>query len=86
MDSVLSAADTGNVSTNSGYTFTYVPGTAVTTAGPGCAALGVNFYAIITLPITVGTTGQRGFFCHASGVIRFTTDGTAPTAAGSPLQ
>jgi prepilin-type N-terminal cleavage/methylation domain-containing protein len=86
IDSVLSAAGAGNVSTKSGYTFTYVPGVAVATSGPGCAAPGVNSYTITALPITVGTTSQRGFFADTSGVIRFTTDGTAPTAASTPLQ
>ena len=35
---------------------------------------------------TIGTTGQRGFFVDATGVIRFTTDGTAPTNQSTPLQ
>ncbi len=33
------------------------------------------------IPDDPGRTGIRGFFVDASGVIRFTTDGSAPTAA-----
>ena len=36
------------------------------------------------VPITVGTTGDRGFRIDQSGVIRFTSDGSAPTASSSP--
>jgi hypothetical protein len=37
-------------------------------------------------PATVGQSGQRGFFSDQSGVIRYTTDGSAPTIASPPLQ
>jgi type IV pilus assembly protein PilA len=86
IDSVISGGGTGNTAQKAGYNFTYVPGTAVTTAGPGCGAAGVNAYSITAVPVTVGTTGQRGFFVDPSGVIRFTTDGTAPTNTSTPLQ
>ena len=42
-------------------------------------------YTISGSPISVGQTGQRGFFSDQSGVIRYDTTGTA-TAASSPLQ
>ncbi len=86
IDSVLSNNGTGNTSTKSGYTFTYVPGASVGTAPAGCSAAGVYAYTLTALPVTVGSTGQRGFYIDPSGVIRFTTDGTAPTAASTPLQ
>ena len=35
-------------------------------------------WAASAIPNTVSTTGNRGFFVDESGVIRFTTDGTAP--------
>jgi hypothetical protein len=33
-----------------------------------------------------GYTGQRGFFIDQSGVIRFSTDGTAPTISNPAIQ
>jgi hypothetical protein len=38
------------------------------------------------IPVTVGSTGQRGFFVDPSGVIRFTVNGTVPTVASPALQ
>jgi len=67
----------------SGYFFTYVGATA-TAAVNGCT--GFQTYTISTVPANVGQTGQRGFFTDQSGVIRFTTDGTAPTVASPALQ
>jgi prepilin-type N-terminal cleavage/methylation domain-containing protein len=43
-------------------------------------------YDVTGIPVTTGQTGQRGFFSDASGVIRYTSDGTAPTTANSALQ
>jgi type IV pilus assembly protein PilA len=86
IDSVLSNSGTGNTSTKSGYKFAYTPGTSIGTAPAGCSAAGVYDYTITALPVTVGSTGQRGFFVDPSGVIRYTTDGTAPTSSSPPLQ
>jgi len=60
----------------SGYQFTIqnTSGTPVVT------------YEVIGTPITTGQTGQRGFFSDASGVIRYKSDGSAPTTADSALQ
>jgi prepilin-type N-terminal cleavage/methylation domain-containing protein len=44
-----------------------------------------NSYAATAVPNAVGTTGNRGFFVDASGVIRFTTDGSAPDASDPSL-
>lgn len=82
IDSVLGTAPFQK----SGYTFAYAqgPGGAFANPAPGCT--GVNDYTIVATPINIGTTGQRGFYTDQSGVIRFTTDGTAPTATSPPLQ
>jgi type IV pilus assembly protein PilA len=73
IDNVLSTG------TKSGYTFTYAPGAA--------AANGVvSTYTVNAVPLTVGTTGQRGFFSNQTGVIRYTLNGAAPTVASSALQ
>ncbi len=61
----------------SGYTFAYV---AVATNG-----INTNYTTSAT-PLNTGVTGQRGFFSDESGVIRYTLDGSAPTAASSSLQ
>jgi len=54
----------------------------------GTATVGTvnNVYTVTALPLSVGATGNRGFFSDQSGVIRYTLNGTAPTIASSPLQ
>ena len=46
---------------------------------------GASGFTIVAVPITVGTTGQRGFFADQTGVIRYSDDGSAPTAASPAL-
>jgi type IV pilus assembly protein PilA len=86
IDPLLSNNGVGNTSQKTGYNFTYVPGVAIPNPPAGCTAAGVNNYTINAVPVTIGSTGQRGFFVDASGVIRFTTDGTLPTIASPALQ
>ena len=62
----------------SGYTFRY-------TGTPDASTL-INAYTVTALPGVIGTTGQRGFFSDQTGVIRYTSDGSAPTNASSALQ
>jgi type IV pilus assembly protein PilA len=61
----------------SGYTITYTPGTAVNGV--------LSTYTVSATPLTIGTTGQRGFFTDQTGVIRYNQTGTA-TAADPALQ
>jgi prepilin-type N-terminal cleavage/methylation domain-containing protein len=77
LDPVLAAAP----STKSGYAFTYA-----TTAGTGASTDPYVAYTVVGIPVKTGQTGQRGFYSDQSGVIRYTTDGTAPTTADSALQ
>ena len=70
LDPVLSAG------TKSGYTFAWT--------GDGQTP-SVN-YSVTGLPVVVGSSGQRGFYSDQSGVIRYTTNGAAPTVASPPLQ
>ena len=86
IDSTLSNAGAGNTSQKSGYNFTYVPGTAIATPPTSCTNPGANDFNANAVPVTIGSTGQRGFFVDSSGVIRFTTDGSVPTTASSALQ
>jgi prepilin-type N-terminal cleavage/methylation domain-containing protein len=82
IDPVLANA-TAAATAKSGYFFTYVGATATPAVG-GCT--GFQTYTVAGRPATVGQTGQRGFFSDQSGVIRYTTDGSAPTIASPPLQ
>lgn len=70
IDSVLGK----DPATKSGYTFVYVP----------IGSNPVGAYTITATPLTVGTTGQRGFFTNQSGVIRVDPNGAA-TSASTPL-
>jgi type IV pilus assembly protein PilA len=45
-----------------------------------------NLYTASAVPLTIGATGNRGFFSDQSGVIRYTLTGVIPTTASSPLQ
>ena len=75
IDDVLGAADP---STKSGYTFAYTPGTAI----GGIVAS----YNVTGLPASQGVTGQRGFFSDETNVVRYTTNGSGPTATSPPIQ
>jgi type IV pilus assembly protein PilA len=86
LDPLLSNGGSGNTSTKSGYTYNYTAGIALSTTPTGCTTPGAVAFTIDAEPASVGSTGQRGFFVDASGVIRFTTDGSAPTVASQPLQ
>jgi type IV pilus assembly protein PilA len=76
----------------SGFTFAVRGGaTAVVTVPTGCVAGYQDGYGVTAVPVTVGTTGQRGFCSDATGVIRYNSVGTvgytAPTCtiAQSPI-
>ena len=71
IDSVLAS---GN---KSGYCFLYV-------AGQSDSSGNVLSYGVTAFPLSLGTTGQRGFFTDQSGVIRVDTAETA-TNASTPL-
>jgi type IV pilus assembly protein PilA len=83
-----------NPSTKSGYTIT-LAASAAGVAGPNdCngTATQTAYYAT-SLPLTVGTTGNRGFSTNAAGTIFFTPNGVAtaeaamaPGGGGTPIQ
>ena len=60
-----------------GYVFTVVP-----VAGSPTVA---TSYTCTGLPSQMGKTGYRQYFVDETGVIRFTADGTAPTASSPPI-
>jgi len=47
--------------------------------------LATDDFTVTATPQTVGKTGYRGFFADATGVIRYSAAGTAPTAASPAL-
>jgi len=60
-----------------GYAFTV----NVTLGAPGVSPA----YTCTAIPQQPGRTGYRQYFVDETGVIRFTSDGAAPTANSSPL-
>jgi len=69
IDSVLASG------TKSGYTFVFT----------GDGNLPSTGYHVTGIPVTVGTSGQRGFYTDQSGVIRNNAAGTA-ASTDAPLQ
>jgi type IV pilus assembly protein PilA len=61
----------------SGYSIAYV-------AGAADASGIITTYTMIATPLST-STGQREFFTDQSGVIRQTTDGSAPNASSTPI-
>jgi prepilin-type N-terminal cleavage/methylation domain-containing protein len=57
------------------YTVSVTLGSATTRAAYTCTAI----------PAVPGRTGYRQFFVDETGVVRYTGDGTAPTALSSPV-
>ena len=81
-------------STKSGYEIVLADGAAAADVANDCnAVMSRTAYYATALPITVGTTGNRGFASSAAGTIFFKADGTATTEAemapgggGTPIQ
>ena len=78
----------------SGYSVDLVPATAGVAGPNDCNAVATmtDYYAT-SVPLTVGTTGNRGFASSAAGTIFFDPTGAAPTEAqmapgggGVPIQ
>ncbi len=82
IDGVLSTAPFQK----SGYKFSYTGANKFASQPGACTNPGWNNFTITAVPIAVGSTGQRGFYVDESGVIRLTTDGSAPTNTSPPLQ
>jgi type IV pilus assembly protein PilA len=74
LDNILGGSDPA---IKSGYQFTYAP---IPLAGLNAS------FTLTVVPLKVGTTGQRGFYSDQTNVIRYTLDGSPPTAASPPLQ
>ena len=80
IDSVLSAglASTADVSTKSGYSFTYVPSVAApTTAAPNPT------FALNATPVGPGSSGTSTFCTDQTNVVRKDATGAAPGGTGT---
>ncbi len=77
IDTVLSNNGSGNTSQKAGYSFTYTPSTTKSGLGDACSTAGSTGWQMTAVPTTVGSSGQRGFYIDQTGVITFTTDGSA---------
>ena len=81
-------------SIKSGYTITLADGTGAADVANDCnGVMSRTAYYATAEPVTVGTTGNRGFATTAAGTIFFKPDGTLPTEAemapgggGTPIQ
>lgn len=71
VDSVLGAG----LKLGYNFTVTVTTGSATTTPAYTCTAI----------PTAPGRTGYRQYFVDETGVIRFTADGSTPTASSPPL-
>lgn len=70
----------------SGYTVTLVPGmgnTPIAAPPAGCTGTGTNYYATAT-PVSIGSTGSRGFATDEPGTIWQDVSGAAPTQPFTP--
>jgi type IV pilus assembly protein PilA len=90
VDNVLAGLAAGGGAatfTKSGYAFTYVGANPIPAApvGIGCTGPGFANAQTTAIPASIGGTGQRGFLIDETGVIYFTTDGSAPLPATSPV-
>jgi type IV pilus assembly protein PilA len=74
IDNVLASASV--VPGKTGYVFTY----AAVAGGGGITTT----YTVSGLPVTPGSSGQRGFYTDQTGVLRYAITGVA-TVASSPL-
>lgn len=46
----------------------------------------VNAFQVVAVPLETGVSGEKGFYIDETGVIRYTEDGSAPTAASPAWQ
>jgi type IV pilus assembly protein PilA len=72
----------------SGYKVTLAKNAGVVVAADCNGAIPETDYKASAVPVTIGTTGGRGFASSASGTIFFTSDGTNPPVdgTGKPIQ
>jgi prepilin-type N-terminal cleavage/methylation domain-containing protein len=80
--------------TKSGYTVNLGDGAGAADVANDCnAVMSRTAYYVTAAPVTIGTTGNRGFASNAAGTIFFKPDGTltteaemAPGGGGTPIQ
>lgn len=85
IDEVLSNNGAGDVSSKTGYTYTYAPGAPIPNPPPGCTP-GVDGYTLHVDPVVSQVTGIRRYFVDTTGLIRFTSDGSVPSNLSPAMQ
>jgi hypothetical protein len=71
-----------NTTPRRGYEFSLHVGPAPQESGKPASPSSVTSFAYVAVPVKAGNTGQRAFCGDEAGVIRFATDGSAPTIFG----
>jgi type IV pilus assembly protein PilA len=89
VDNVLAGMAPGGTPTTfvkSGYNFTYLGANPLPAApaGAGCTGPGFGTSQTSAVPLSIGSTGQRGFLIDQTGILHFTLDGSVPTSS-SPV-
>jgi len=68
----------------SGYNRSFAPGTTPATINTNVSGTqSVSSYVYVASPVTNGQTGVRGFGGDSSGILCFTSNGTAPPTTGT---
>jgi type IV pilus assembly protein PilA len=83
----LAAGGTATTFTKSGYSFTYTGANPLPAApaGIGCTGPGFGTGSTSAVPISIGSSGQRGFLVDSTGVIYFNVTGAVPKPATDPI-
>ena len=74
-------AQLGSLTTKQGYRRSFLPGSA----GSGSPDPGLTTFVYFALPASLAQTGNRAFGIDHTGLICFTTDGTAPPTSNQAL-
>ena len=83
----LAAGGTATTFTKSGYSFTYTGANPLPAAptGVGCTGPGFGTSQTSAVPLSIGSTGQRGFLIDNLGVFYYNISGAVPKPGTDPV-